>query len=54
MILLFVILSFYASVAGIFKAKLFPEHVRALGTGLGYAISSAVFWRIYSLGCFTI
>lgn len=43
MILLFVILSFYTSVAGIFKAKLFPEHVRALGTGLGYAISNAVF-----------
>ncbi|EOH1602454.1 MFS transporter [Campylobacter jejuni] len=42
-VLLFVILSFYTSVAGIFKAKLFPEHVRALGTGLGYAISNAVF-----------
>ncbi len=40
---LFVILSFYTSVAGIFKAKLFPEHVRALGTGLGYAISNAIF-----------
>lgn len=42
-VLLFIILSFYASVAGIFKAKLFPEHVRALGTGLGYAISNAIF-----------
>ncbi|EOJ0473931.1 TPA: MFS transporter [Campylobacter coli] len=41
--LLFIILSFYTSVAGIFKAKLFPEHVRALGTGLGYAISNAIF-----------
>lgn len=40
---LFIILSFYTSVAGIFKAKLFPEHVRALGTGLGYAISNAIF-----------
>ncbi|RAX56427.1 alpha-ketoglutarate permease [Helicobacter monodelphidis] len=40
---LFVMLSFYTSVAGIFKAKLFPEHVRALGTGLGYAISNAIF-----------
>ncbi|TQR60678.1 MFS transporter [Campylobacter troglodytis] len=40
---LFVILSFYTSVAGIFKAKLFPEHVRALGTGLSYAIANAVF-----------
>lgn len=40
---LFVILSFYTSVAGIFKAKLFPEHIRALGTGLSYAIANAVF-----------
>ncbi|MCI5633050.1 MFS transporter [Helicobacter sp.] len=40
---LFVILSFYTSVAGIFKAKLFPEHVRALGTGFGYAIPNAIF-----------
>ena len=42
-VLLFIILSFYTSVAGIFKAKLFTEHVRALGTGLGYAISNAIF-----------
>ncbi len=42
-VLLFIILSFYTSVAGIFKAKLFPEHVRALDTGLGYAISNAIF-----------
>ncbi|EAI8629244.1 MFS transporter [Campylobacter lari] len=40
---LFIILSFYTSVAGIFKAKLFPEHVRALGVGFGYAISNAIF-----------
>lgn len=40
---LFVILSFYTSVAGIFKAKLFPEHIRALGTGLSYAIANAIF-----------
>ncbi len=42
-IVLFMILSFYTSVAGIFKAKLFPEHIRALGTGLGYAIPNAIF-----------
>ncbi|WP_276883773.1 MFS transporter [Campylobacter cuniculorum] len=42
-LVLFVILSFYTSVAGIFKAKLFPEHIRALGTGLGYAIPNAIF-----------
>lgn len=41
--ILFVILSFYTSVAGIFKAKLFPVHVRALGTGFGYAIANAIF-----------
>lgn len=41
-VLLFIILSFYTSVVN-FKAKLFPEHVRALGTGLGYAISNAIF-----------
>lgn len=41
--ILFVILSFYTSVAGIFKAKLFPVHVRALGTGFGYAIPNAIF-----------
>ena len=40
---LFVILSFYTSVAGIFKAKLFPMHIRALGTGFGYAIPNAIF-----------
>lgn len=42
-LILFIILSFYTSIAGIFKAKLFPEHVRALGTGLGYAIPNAIF-----------
>lgn len=42
-ILLFIILSFYTSVAGIFKAKLFPVHVRALGVGFGYAIPNAIF-----------
>lgn len=42
-IALFIILSFYTSVAGIFKAKLFPEHVRALGTGLSYALANAIF-----------
>lgn len=40
---LFIILSFYTSVAAIFKAKLFPEHVRALGTGLSFAIGNAIF-----------
>jgi MHS family alpha-ketoglutarate permease-like MFS transporter len=37
------ILSFYTSVSGLFKAELFPSGVRALGVGLGHAIASAVF-----------
>jgi len=37
------ILSFYTSVSGLFKAELFPAHVRALGVGLGHAIASAIF-----------
>ncbi|CRF48170.1 Alpha-ketoglutarate permease [Helicobacter heilmannii] len=40
---LFLILSFYTSVSGIFKASLFPEHVRALGTGFSFALGNAVF-----------
>lgn len=40
---LFMILSFYTSVAGIFKARLFPVYVRALGTGFGFAIPNAIF-----------
>lgn len=28
---------------GFLKQNFFPEHVRALGTGLGYAIANAVF-----------
>ncbi|WP_104753431.1 MFS transporter [Helicobacter salomonis] len=40
---LFAILSFYTSVSGIVKAQLFPQHVRALGTGFSFAIANAVF-----------
>lgn len=38
-----IILTFYTSVAGIIKAELFPTQVRALGTGLSYAISNTIF-----------
>lgn len=38
-----VITAFYSSIAGIAKASLFPEHVRALGTGLPYAMAVAIF-----------
>lgn len=35
--------SLYTSVSGLFKAELFPVHVRALGVGLAYGIGNAVF-----------
>jgi metabolite-proton symporter len=35
--------SFYTSVAGIFKAEMFPIHVRALGVGLAYGVGNALF-----------
>jgi MFS family permease len=37
------VLSFYTSISGLFKAELFPPHVRALGVGLGHSISAALF-----------
>ncbi|WP_232492386.1 MFS transporter [Novosphingobium kaempferiae] len=37
------ICSFYTSVSGLFKAELFPIHVRALGVGLAYGLANAVF-----------
>ena len=35
--------SFYTSISGLVKAELFPMAVRALGVGLAYAISNAIF-----------
>lgn len=35
--------SAYTSVGGLFKAELFPAHVRALGVGLSYGIGNAIF-----------
>ena len=35
--------SIYTSVSGVFKAELFPVHVRALGVGLSYGIGNALF-----------
>jgi metabolite-proton symporter len=37
------VISLYTSVSGIVKAELFPAHVRALGVGLAYALSNAIF-----------
>lgn len=36
-------LAFYTSISGIFKAELFPPHVRALGVGFPYAIANAIY-----------
>lgn len=33
----------YTSISGLFKAELFPVHVRALGVGLSYGIANALF-----------
>jgi MFS family permease len=38
-----VIISFYTSISGLFKAELFPAHVRALGVGLAHSVSIAIF-----------
>ena len=37
------IISFYTSISGVFKAELFPVSVRALGVGLSYAVGNALF-----------
>ena len=36
------ILTFYTSISGLFKAELFPQHVRALGVSLGHSVAAAV------------
>lgn len=35
--------SFYTAISGLFKAELFPVHVRALGVSLAYGIGNALF-----------
>lgn len=42
-VLLLAFLSGYTSVSGLFKAELFPTHVRALGVALPYALANAIF-----------
>ncbi|MDB5369891.1 MAG: alpha-ketoglutarate permease [Roseomonas sp.] len=37
------VISFYTSISGVVKAELFPPQIRALGVGLGYAISNSLF-----------
>ncbi|PAF46033.1 MFS transporter [Helicobacter sp. 11S02629-2] len=43
LIWMYIILSFYASMAGVIKAELFPSHIRSLGTGLGHALGNVIF-----------
>lgn len=37
------LLSFYTSISGLFKAELFPPHVRALGVGMAHSVAAAIF-----------
>ncbi|PAF49059.1 alpha-ketoglutarate permease [Helicobacter sp. 13S00401-1] len=46
---MFIILSMYASMAGVIKAELFPSHIRSLGTGLGHALGNVIFGGTASL-----
>ncbi|MBN6778748.1 MFS transporter [Pseudoclavibacter alba] len=39
----YVILTGYTSINAIFKAELFPAHVRALAVGLGYGLANSIF-----------
>lgn len=38
-----VILSFYTSVSGLFKAEMFPVHIRGLGVSLAHSVAVALF-----------
>ncbi len=35
--------SFYTAISGVYKAELFPVHVRTLGVGLAYGVGNALF-----------
>lgn len=35
--------AFYTSISGLFKAELFPVHIRALAVGLSYGVANALF-----------
>ncbi len=39
----YVVLTAYTSINAIFKAELFPAHIRALGVGLGYGLANSIF-----------
>ena len=43
MIIALIIVSGYTSINAVVKAELFPTHVRALGVGLPYALTVAIF-----------
>lgn len=42
-LLIFVFLSCYTSIAGILKAEMFPAHIRGLGVGFTYAVGNSLF-----------
>ena len=33
----------YSSISGLFKAEMFPAHIRALGVALPYALANSIF-----------
>lgn len=39
----YTVLTGYTSINAIFKAELFPAHIRALGVGLGYGLANSIF-----------
>lgn len=39
----YTVLTAYTSINAIFKAELFPAHIRALGVGLGYGLANSIF-----------
>ena len=43
MVALLLILSGYAATSAVFKAELFPAHIRTLGVALPYAVANAIF-----------
>lgn len=43
LVLSFIILTGYTSINAVVKSQLFPQHIRALGVGFGYALANSVF-----------
>ena len=43
LLIAFVILTGYTSINAVVKAEQFPQHIRALGVGIGYAVANSLF-----------